>query len=385
MAAESLFTQCGGAAVVMESENTETAESQGAIAKVITRRHGTKENKEQITMIQEAFGEVITNEKLFTRVKEVELGFADYGKILQDLVNDMQEVKNVLKGNQKKEESSDENMTCEMKKMKMSMEELRIEMLKLKKQNTEHEDEKKRMMKERDEEKRKLNEMIDKLKTENMMLKRRLDNEVKEQKDNIERMQKDQEGWKKVQDEKEIDLRKIIGEQQVEQKEKLEQEMIKLIKKKENVIRSVVDKKKCTIVFGLEEKHNLIRYKREREETQNIKEVIQVLNDEEEEALEKEIDEVQRIGKYKEGGKRPIRIKFKSQTAAMEVLQRTGKLKETEKYKSVWIKKDLNEEERVQEKELWNEMKEKNGQRSEEEKKKFYFKVRDGKIKKWYM
>ena len=69
----------------------------------------------------------------------------------------------------------------------------------------------------------------------------------------------------------------------------------------------------------------------------------------------------------------------------MEVLQRTGKLKETEKYKSVWIKKDLNEEERVQEKELWNEMKEKNGQRSEEEKKKFYFKVRDGKIKKWYM
>ena len=369
--------------MVMESDSTEATE--GAIAKITSRRHGTKEGKEQITMIQEAFGEVITNEKLFTRVKEVELGFADYGKILQDLVNDVQVIKNVLKGNQKEEESSDGNMTSEMKKMKMSMEELRTEVLQLKKQNNEQEDEKKRMMKERDEEKRKLNEMIDKLKTENMMLKRRLDNEVKEQKDNIERMQKDQEGWKKVQDEKEIDLRKIIGEQQVEQKEKLEQEMIKLIKKKEDVIRSVVDKKKCTIVFGLEEKHNLIRYKREKEETQNIKEVIQVLNDEEEEALEKEIDEVQRIGKYKEGGKRPIRIKFKSQTAAMEVLQRTGKLKETEKYKSVWIKKDLNEEERVQEKELWNEMKEKNGQRSEEEKKKFYFKVRDGKIKKWYM
>ena len=85
---------------------------------------------------------------------------------------------------------------------------------------------------------------------------------------------------------------------------------------------------------------------------------------EEEEALEGEIDEVQRIGKYTEGGKRPIRIKFKSQTAAMEVLQRTGKLKDIEQFKSVWIKKDLNEKERAIEKELWNEMRGKNEQRT---------------------
>ena len=114
----------------MEGRITEAAE--GAVAKITSRRNGTKEGKEHITMIQEAFGEVISNEKLFTRVKEVELGSADYGKILQDLVNDVQVIKNVLKGNQKEEESSDGNMTSEMKKMKMLMEELRTEVLQLK-------------------------------------------------------------------------------------------------------------------------------------------------------------------------------------------------------------------------------------------------------------
>ena len=73
-----------------------------------------------------------------------------------------------------------------------------------------------------------------------------------------------------------------------------------------------------------------------------MKELIKVLNEEDGEALEEEIDEIQRLGRYTEGGKRPIRIKFKSQTAATDVLQRTGKLKEIEEYKEVWIKRDLN-------------------------------------------
>ena len=290
--------------------------------------------------------------KFCVRMDNIELNVSSFGKVIQELVYDMKELQNEVKH--------------------------------LKKQNQEHEDEKKRM----NEEKKRQNEVIEKLKTENVMLKKRLDNkddEVRQQKENIEKLQHDQSGWRKVQKDSETDLRKIIKDQQQEQKEQLEKEMIKVLKKKEDVIRGVIDKKKCAIVFGLKEEHNPVRSKREKDELQNIKKLIKVFNEEEEEAIEKEIDEVGRIGKYKEGGKRPVRIKFKSQTAAGEVLQRSGKLKVTEEYKTVWIKKDMNEEERAEEKDLWNEMKEKNGQRTEEEKKKFFWKIRDGKLRKWYL
>lgn len=103
--------------------------------------------------------------------------------------------------------------------------------------------------------------------------------------------------------------------------------MIKVLKHKENVIRCVVDKKKCAIVFGIKEMHTQIKKKntRNKKETKEIKGLFKVLNEEDREALGEEINEIQREGKYLEGGEGSLRIKFKFQTAATKVMQTEGK------------------------------------------------------------
>lgn len=97
-----------------------------------------------------------------------------------------------------------------------------------------------------------------------------------------------------------------------------------------------------------------------------------------------EIDEVYRLGKYNEGTDRPLKIKFRTQVAATKVLDKTWKLAQSEEYKDVWIREDLNEEERTKRKKLVNESKEKNDQRLESEKNEFYWRVINGQVKKWY-
>jgi hypothetical protein len=103
------------------------------------------------------------------------------------------------------------------------------------------------------------------------------------------------------------------------------------------------------------------------------------------EEFEDDIDVVGRIGKYKEGGQRPMKIKFKSQAQAEEVLARSWKLAKVEEYKNIWIKKDMSEEERAKTKALIEEAKEQNDNRTEEEKGVFFYRVVDMKIRKWYI
>ena len=92
------------------------------------------------------------------------------------------------------------------------------------------------------------------------------------------------------------------------------------------------------------------------------------------------IEEIVRLGKYEEGRSRPLRVKFASQISVDEIMSRTGRLAVNTNYCNIWIKRDANEEER----ELITEAKERNEQRSEEEEKIFYWRVRDMKTMKWY-
>ena len=78
-----------------------------------------------------------------------------------------------------------------------------------------------------------------------------------------------------------------------------------------------------------------------------------------------EIEEVFRLEKYKEGGKRPLKLRMRSKVATEEILARTRKLSEIEEYTNVWIKHDMNEEEREKEKELRREAKEKKTRREQ--------------------
>ena len=122
---------------------------------------------------------------------------------------------------------------------------------------------------------------------------------------------------------------------------------------------------------------------RERDEREMVKRIVSFLQDDEQE-LEREVEEVYRMGKYKEGEKRPLKVKMRSQGAAEELLARTGKLVGSEEYKNIWVKRDMNLEEREREKELRHEAKEKNERRTETEKEEFYWKIVDGKLRKWY-
>ena len=73
-----------------------------------------------------------------------------------------------------------------------------------------------------------------------------------------------------------------------------------------------------------------------------------------------EIEEVVRLGKFVEGKQRLMRIRMRSQVAAEQVLSGSWRLANREEYKKVWVRRDLNEEERQKLNELWNEAKEKN-------------------------
>ncbi len=97
-----------------------------------------------------------------------------------------------------------------------------------------------------------------------------------------------------------------------------------------------------------------------------------------------EIEEVFRLGKYEEGAQQPIKIRFKSQSAAEAVVGKARKLSKTEAFKNVWVRKDRSVEERNMIRDLKKQANGKNEARSEEEKKKFFWRVMDMDLRKWY-
>ena len=67
---------------------------------------------------------------------------------------------------------------------------------------------------------------------------------------------------------------------------------------------------------------------------------------------------------------------------AEEVVNNAWKLAGKDEFKKIWINKDMDREERNKLKKLVDEMKQKNADRTEKEKKQFYYQVRDLKIRK---
>lgn len=194
----------------------------------------------------------------------------------------------------------------------------------------------------------------------------------------LEEMRK---AWKKEQEDEKVNFAEVV-KQQIQEKTK--DAVIKVIKEKEDLVRDTVDKKKCLVFFGVQEKKNPVKFVREKEEKEVVKKLISVIQDEEQ-GLEKEIEEVYRLGKYSEGSKRPLKVKMRSQVGVEEILARTGKLAGNSEYSQIWIKRDMSQEEREKERELRNEAKVKNERRTETEKKKFYWRVLDMKLRKWYI
>ncbi|MPC75289.1 hypothetical protein E2C01_069675 [Portunus trituberculatus] len=76
------------------------------------------------------------------------------------------------------------------------------------------------------------------------------------------------------------------------------------------------------------------------------------------------------------------KVKFATQAQAELVLNRSWRLSDDVEFGNVWISRDLDEAERTKRREMINEAKQKNEQRTEEEKSQFYWKVKDMKMLK---
>ncbi|MPC89794.1 hypothetical protein E2C01_084754 [Portunus trituberculatus] len=73
-----------------------------------------------------------------------------------------------------------------------------------------------------------------------------------------------------------------------------------------------------------------------------------------------------------------MKVKMRSQVAVEEIMATKGKLAHDVEHKDIWIKRDMNLEERKKEKVLRSEAKKK-------KKKNFYWRVLDMRLKKWYL
>ena len=204
---------------------------------------------------------------------------------------------------------------------------------------------------------------------------------MKESAEGIKKIEEKHKEWKSETEIVKKSFRDIVNEQM---EEKARESIVKVIKENENLVRETVDKKKCVLVFGMKEDNIPHRLQREKVEKENISEIIKEIKSDESN-LENEIEEHRRLGKFEPGKRRPVKIKFKSQSDAEEALAGACKLARKENLKNIWIKKDLNEEERVKTNQLWTEAKTKNEERTEAQKKIFYWKVMDMKIRKWYI
>ncbi|MPC58110.1 hypothetical protein E2C01_052105 [Portunus trituberculatus] len=75
--------------------------------------------------------------------------------------------------------------------------------------------------------------------------------------------------------------------------------------------------------------------------------------------LDQEVEEVIRLGRYSEGSRKPVKVRMRSQVVVEEIMGRKGKLANDTEHKDIWIKRDMNLEERKKEIVLINEAKEK--------------------------
>ena len=186
--------------------------------------------------------------------------------------------------------------------------------------------------------------------------------------------------WKIEQQQEQITFREVLHKQLEDQ---TKETVVKVIKEKPDLVRDTVEKKKCVVVFGLKEKKNPVRHVREKEERELASNIVKLVQTEEK-SLEGEIEEVHRVGKYEDGGQRPLKVRFRSQVSAEEVLSGAWRLAKCQEYKEVWVKRDMNNEEREKIRNLVKEAKEKNSLRSESEKEKYYWRVMDMRLRKWY-
>ncbi|MPD06470.1 hypothetical protein E2C01_102284 [Portunus trituberculatus] len=104
--------------------------------------------------------------------------------------------------------------------------------------------------------------------------------------------------------------------------------------------------------------------------------------------FDQEVEEVIRLGRYNEWSKRPMKVKMRSQVAVEEIMARKGKLADDVDQKDIWIKRDMNLEEREKENVLRSEAKKKTKKKQEKDRdreEEFLLEGSGYGLKKWYL
>lgn len=191
--------------------------------------------------------------------------------------------------------------------------------------------------------------------------------------------------WGSKVEEAEVNLKAIIEEQKERQEENLGKKVVKAIRQNERQVCDIMDKKRCVIMFGDVEGDIPDRSDRKVAEMKKVDDMIEVLDRGGREGWKKEVEDIWRLGKYKKGVARPIKIRFKSTKTVEDVLRTSWKLSQEGKYRDVILRKDLNAEEREKMREVSRQVREENEKRSEADKENFYYRNLDGRMKKWYL
>ncbi len=95
-----------------------------------------------------------------------------------------------------------------------------------------------------------------------------------------------------------------------------------------------MEKKKSVVVVGITEEFMPNRQAREKKGRKAVEKIIEAIQEEDHELIG-EIEEVFKLGEYREGAQRPVKVRFRSLVATEEVIEKTWKLARTETYKQV--------------------------------------------------
>ncbi|MPC42522.1 hypothetical protein E2C01_036144 [Portunus trituberculatus] len=100
--------------------------------------------------------------------------------------------------------------------------------------------------------------------------------------------------------------------------------------------------------------------------------------------LDQEVKEMFRLGmgRFSEGGKRPMKVRMRSQVAVEEIMIRKGKLANDTEFQDIWIR-DMNWKRGKRRKCEEMKLRKKNKKRQKSEKKIFYWRVLDMRQKEW--
>ena len=184
-------------------------------------------------------------------------------------------------------------------------------------------------------------------------------------------------------EEAQTSFREIIKQQEKQRSQLAQKEVVKVLQQEEEMVRNIAERKKCVVIHGLREEKIEKWQERKEKEEEKIKTLLNnVLGEDSAVGM---VEEHLRLGKFEEGKSRAVKVTLKSQGDAESLLRNAWKLKNSQETNMIYVRRNMSQEERIKMKEMVAQMKQKNEERTEEEKEEFFWKIRNDRLWKWWI